>query len=417
MRILFTNNTLDRPAGTELSVFDYAVTLKQRGHEVVAFSRQLGEIADRLEQQGVTVCESLDEVPGAPDIIHGHHRWETTLAALQFPSTPVVSFCRGTLPWQEAPCLAPNVRQWVGVDEPCCELLRTRWGLSAEKVSLVANGVDMARFPERKAPPSSRLRRALVFSNYATEDNFFAVVKDACEGMDIHCEGLGNGLKNAVSDPAPILAKTDLVFAKGKAALEAMVSGCGVIVCDENGIGPLVTSETFAFVRNQSFAYEAMSEPVSEAAVRARLQSWDSEAVGEASTLAREEASLDRTVDRLEELYGSAMTEWENLEPRPGMEAFTAFTATFFSEATISFKLGRESREIWRQRNPDDAQESGTIEMNRILYALRESERKLEQLEGKLAQQHQKIAEIREKLDDARKALPRKSRGWFGRQH
>ncbi len=40
MRILFTNNTLDKPAGTELSLRDAAMRLKTRGHDVICFSRQ-----------------------------------------------------------------------------------------------------------------------------------------------------------------------------------------------------------------------------------------------------------------------------------------------------------------------------------------------------------------------------------------
>ena len=133
MRILFTNNTLDKPAGTELSVFDYARLLKARGHEVVAYSRQQGEVAERLTKEGVEVIVNLQcsidtgETPGGvpwkPDVIHGHHEWETSLAALAFPEVPVISFRRGTAPWQEAPCRAPNVKRWVAVDAVCAKSL------------------------------------------------------------------------------------------------------------------------------------------------------------------------------------------------------------------------------------------------------------------------------------------------------
>src|SRR5262245_3217583 len=109
LRVLFTNNTLAEPAGTELSLHDAALSLKARGHELTAFSVQHGTIAQRLAAAGVSVVDDLDKVPWVPQLIHGHHEWETTIAALRWPTVPVVSFCRGPYLWQEAPCRAPNV--------------------------------------------------------------------------------------------------------------------------------------------------------------------------------------------------------------------------------------------------------------------------------------------------------------------
>ena len=411
MRILFTNNTLDQPAGTELSVYDYASTLVDRGHEVMAFSCQLGEVAERLRKAGVSVADSLSEFQPTPDLIHGHHTWETSLAALQFPDTPVVSFCRGTIPWQESPCLAPNVVRWVGVDEPCCKLIRETGGISADQVELIANGVDLERFPVRGEALPARPERVLVFSNYATEDNFFATVREVCEEAGMVCEGLGAGLKNAVSDPAPVLAAADLVFAKGKAALEAMVTGAGVVVCDENGIGPLVTPDNFAFVRGQSFAYGAMVDPVNPETVRERLGKWNAEEVGEAARLARKEAALESTVDRLEACYRGAITEWEKRD-RPALHEFARYAAAFFTEATVAYKLGRDAQEIRRQWRAGE-EENETIEMNRILHGLRTYEDQRQRFEEKLDLRDQKIASLRQKLDDARESLDGKKRRWF----
>ena len=43
-----------------------------------------------------------------------------------------------------------------------------------------------------------------------------------------------------VDRPEAILGDYDLVFAKARAAMEAMATGCAVILCDRVGAGPLV---------------------------------------------------------------------------------------------------------------------------------------------------------------------------------
>jgi glycosyltransferase involved in cell wall biosynthesis len=247
-RVLFTNNTLAEPAGTELSLHDAALGLKARGHEVAAFSLQHGTIAQRLAAAGVPVVENLQRMPWSPDIIHGHHQWETTIAALRWPAVPVVSFCRGPYLWQEAPCRAPNVAIYAAVDEECRRRLVEKEGIPAEKVELVLNGVDLDRFRPRPALPE-KPKQALIFSNYASEDNFVPVVRTACQTAGIELTVIGRGTGNPCSQPQDMLGSFDVVFAKGKAALESLAVGCALIVADAAGLGPMVTRENLSAMR------------------------------------------------------------------------------------------------------------------------------------------------------------------------
>ena len=72
-RILITNNTLAKRAGTELYVRDVACELLARGHQVVAYSSLLGEVAEELRAATVAVTDRLETVSLAPQVIHGHH--------------------------------------------------------------------------------------------------------------------------------------------------------------------------------------------------------------------------------------------------------------------------------------------------------------------------------------------------------
>jgi hypothetical protein len=415
MRILFTNNTLDKPAGTELSVYDYARLLMARGHEVAAYSRQQGEVAQRLQGDGGIVVESPVDVPWQPEIIHGHHQWETGLAALAFPEVPVVSFCRGTAPWQEAPCLAPNVMRWMAVDEVCRRYLMEKFGVTEDRVGVVLNGVDLGNFPPR-APLPEQPQRVLVFSNYAREDNFLAQIREACEAEGVECRAVGSGVGETVSDPAAVLAEIDLVFAKGKAALEAVVSGCGLVVCDADGLGPLVTEGNFAELRNLSFAYGAMTDGITVENVRNRLRDWDGAACLMASRLAREVASLEGVVDQLEALYGEVEGEWRQV-PRPAEAEMSAWAARFFGDQTTPYKLGRELQLMWRTLHGSEAEapnsaKAETVEMHRIMHAFREQEKRVAILEGKVRSRGEKIANLKKKLAIAGQ---RKKRWWFSR--
>ena len=103
MRILLTNNTLARRAGTELYIRDLAMELMRRGHRPVAYSTELGEVAEELRAATVPVMSSLESLGEAPDIIHGHHHYDTLAAMMWFPETPAIYYCHGWLPWEETP--------------------------------------------------------------------------------------------------------------------------------------------------------------------------------------------------------------------------------------------------------------------------------------------------------------------------
>jgi hypothetical protein len=66
MRVLITNNTLQDRAGSELYARDVACRLRELGHEVAAFSTQLGAVADELAAAGVAVVDDLGRLPFQP---------------------------------------------------------------------------------------------------------------------------------------------------------------------------------------------------------------------------------------------------------------------------------------------------------------------------------------------------------------
>src|SRR6266851_3724613 len=154
LRILITNNTLDRRAGSELYVRDLATALLKRGHTPVAFSTILGDVARELRAATIPVIDNLDALTTPPDIIHGQHHVETMIALLHFPDTPAIYFCHGWLPWEEAPPHFPRILKYVAVDQTCRDRLVFENGIPKNRVQVLLNFVDLERFKPRGPLPS-----------------------------------------------------------------------------------------------------------------------------------------------------------------------------------------------------------------------------------------------------------------------
>ncbi|PYT13342.1 MAG: hypothetical protein DMG59_20700, partial [Acidobacteria bacterium] len=194
MRVLLTNNTLANRAGTELYVRDVAIELLRRGHHPVAYSTHLGPVAEELRAATVPVIRSLDCLGEPPDIIHGHHHYDTLAAMTWFPVAPAVYFCHGWLPWEEAPLHFPRILRYVAVDELCRERLIAEGGIAADRIDLILNFFDESLFPRREPLPAWP-RKALVFSNTFDENSDLPVLRKACErcGIELHAVGIAMG--------------------------------------------------------------------------------------------------------------------------------------------------------------------------------------------------------------------------------
>lgn len=303
MRILFTNNTLDARNGTELYTREVALALLARGHRPMAFTLEPGEIAEELMAAGIPVVDDLRRLPEDPDLIHGQHAIETTLAALTFRTVPVLSFCHGPEAWQEAPCRLPNVAGWVAVDEACRQRLLTDEKIPEDRVSLLLNFVDLECFQPRPPLPDKPVR-ALVFSNYLTLGHpVMEAITEACAARGISVEGCGSGFGKPCRAPWEILPGYDLVFAKARCALEAMACGCAVVQAEYFGAGRLVSPENFDAIRPLNFGFKSMTFEPTAAWLGQEIDRYDAAAAAVVSARVRAEASLSATVDRLEELH------------------------------------------------------------------------------------------------------------------
>ena len=319
MRVLITNNTLSQRAGTELYVRDVASRLRELGHEVVAFSTQLGPVAEELLAAGVAVVDDLEKLPFQPDIIHGQHHRETMMALLSLPGVPAVYFCHGAVPWEEMPPVFPRIVRYAAVDSACRNRVVQDAGVPADAVRVLLNFVDLQRF-ERREPLPTKPGHALVFSNYASETNCVGITRQACACFQISVDVAGIGSNQVAAAPEKILSRYDLVFAKGRAALEAMAVGAAVVACDTHGCGPLVRPENFEELRQLNFGFRVMSLPMTVENLSAQIAQYDPAAAAAVCQRVRAEADMRAVVNDIVQLYEEVLAEYKHRPVDPVAE-------------------------------------------------------------------------------------------------
>ena len=188
-------------------------------------------------------------------------------------------------------------------------------GIAVDQVSVLYNFVDLRRFQPREPLPASP-RSALVFSNYASSGTFTDSITAACRNAGIErVDIVGAGSGNAVENPEEILGNYDIVFAKARCALEAMATGCAVVVADFAGLGGLVTSTNVETLRKLNFGFRTMQQGVlSTESVAQELNLYDAADAQAVSTRIQAEADLSTTVDRWIDLYTAALSRWQSAD-------------------------------------------------------------------------------------------------------
>lgn len=288
---------------------DLALGLLERGHQPVGYSTRLGDVARELSAAGVTVTDDLDTLTARPDIIHGHHHLETMTALLHFPHTPAIYICHGSTPWEEAAPRFPRILRYVAVDHACLDRLMLEDGIAEDRIRVLLNFVDLQRFKERPQLPK-RPQRALIFSNNANQYTHTEAVRCACDRANIRVDVVGKSVGNVSREPEAMLGNYDLVFAKGRAALEALAVGTAVILCDAAGAGPMVTSENFQQLRPLNFGLRALREPLSSDVISREIARYDAADARHVSQFIRANAGREAVLDELMSLYQDVVQEY-----------------------------------------------------------------------------------------------------------
>jgi hypothetical protein len=158
-------------------------------------------------------------------------------------------------------------------------------------------------------------RRVLVFSNEARPGSWSDVVTGACRarGLDVDTIGWGSGRMEA--RPEDLLPGYDVVFAKAKSALEAMAVGAATVLCDVDGLGPMVTTAAFDALRPWNFGRQTLIDPHTPKAILARLDAYDADEAAAVAALVRARCGLPEAVREVRALHEDVLAEHRRLGP------------------------------------------------------------------------------------------------------
>lgn len=315
MRVLITNFDLAMRAGTQLYVRDLALGLLSRGHLPVIYSLNLGAVARELQTATVPVVNDLNALAAPPDIIHGQHHLETMTALLRFPDVPAVYFCHGWMGWASAPPRFPRILRYVAVDQAARDRLVFQNGIPEDEIEVILNFVDLKRFKSR-APLPARPARALMFSNYAREATSIRVAREACARAGITLDCAGDNAGKPTARPEDLLGQYDIVFAKGRAALEALSVGAAVVLCGLTRVGPMVTTENLDRLRPLNFGTRALDKPLDAATLARQMARYDPADAAQVSRRIRDSAGVDMSVEAIISLYEEVCAEHERAGAR-----------------------------------------------------------------------------------------------------
>ena len=308
MRVLITNFDLAMRGGTQLYVRDLAMGLLRRGHLPIIYSLNLGDVARELQIATVPVVDDLNAVAVAPDIIHGQHHLETMTALLRFPDVPAVYFCHGWIGWPSVPPRFPRILRYVAVDQATRDRLIFQNGIPEDQTEVMLNFVDLQRFKPRPPLPERPLR-ALMFSNYARRATSIKVARAACERAGITLDCLGDNAGKTTASPEDLLGQYDIIFAKGRAALEALAVGTAVILCGVMRMGPLVTADSLERLRPLNFGIRALDRPLNPETLAVEIARYDRCDAARVSRQIRAAAGIDATVEAIIRLYDEVIAE------------------------------------------------------------------------------------------------------------
>jgi glycosyltransferase involved in cell wall biosynthesis len=324
MRVLITNHSLADRTGSELFVRDVALALLGRGLVPAVYSPRLGDAAAELRLRSIPVVDDLAMMAEPPDLIHGQHHLEVMTALEHFPNTPALFFCHGFLPWLERPPKHPRIVRYAAVDFTTRDRLTLEEGVDPSIIDIVPNFVDTSRFRPRGALPE-RPRRALVFSNQALDTLELRTVRAACAARRVELEIAGIASRHILADPASVLGDYDIVFARGRSAIEAMACGTAVIVLGIGHMGPMVRRDNLEELRRANFGVRTLVNPLSEENIVAEIDRYDAEDASAVSATIRSTAGIEKSVDRLIDTYRRTLADASTRPPGDERQAMARY--------------------------------------------------------------------------------------------
>lgn len=226
MKILLSNNHFSEVGGSEIWVYNMAVSLNELGHEVDMFINEgvcrNSNIFMNQDQFNDNVNVFTVNPPIKKyDLIIANHT-STINKLLNFYSPDImIQTCHGTIPALEQP--HPVLKNFVSVSEEIQYHLHEK----QKKSIVIPNSINCDLFKSQK-PINKNLQSVLSLAQDLKAVN---IAKKACDILNVKLEHRSKFHKHTLSLQDEI-NKADLIISVGRGALEGLSCGRNVISLD-----------------------------------------------------------------------------------------------------------------------------------------------------------------------------------------
>ncbi|MDQ2936825.1 MAG: hypothetical protein M3R67_04890 [Acidobacteriota bacterium] len=138
--------------------------------------------------------------------------------------------------------------------------------------------------------------------------------------------------------PEAVLGDYDIVFAKGRSALEALAVGTAVILCDATGAGSMVTTGNVDRLRPLNFGFRTLCNPVNVDILTREIECYNRRDALAVSQRIRAIAGREHALDELLSIY-QEITEEHQRGLADDLDAEERAAAAYLSELLPRLKL------------------------------------------------------------------------------
>lgn len=307
MKILFVTNHLWDYTGSELNLIGLARAMAARGHEVACHAIFIApRMLAGIQEMGIRVLAEPDGalVEFAPDAIFCQHHSSAAMVRSRLPLVPIVLAHLGVEPeLEQAPLLDCGVGLHLAISEEMQDALISQ-NVPASRIRIFRNAVD-ASLQDAKGDRPAR-SEVLLFSYKLANDASALIAAAAKElGMALDIDSL---TRRGEQNPATIAARlrtARLVFASGRSALEAAISGAAVVVVGPKGLDGALTAATWRHLAAANFSGRRRAIPLTRESVRQAIDDALQSDVEATGMQLHAEFSLYRRAEELEMLLSA----------------------------------------------------------------------------------------------------------------
>ncbi len=272
MRVVLGIHSLAGNGGTESYVTTVGDHLQRSGHEVWVYSAEDGVVGDAARLLGLRVVTRPESLPEAITAF----LVQDSIAALELfalrPEVPQIFVWHSELFDVQVPPQLEGVT--TRIVTLYADARRRLDGLAVRApVVELSHPVDSDRF--KPATPLREHPRALTMSNYLVGERL-TLLEGACAEVGIELRTAGGWSQNGLtSRPEAAFNGADIVFAKGKTAIEAMACGRAVFVYDVFGADGWVTRESYPDLEKKCFGGNLARVEVTHQDLVRELEKYD----------------------------------------------------------------------------------------------------------------------------------------------